>query len=165
MTQDDVRAKFLAALDRADVGVSDWEAGFLESCLGQFNFSPKQRIAIDKMRDKYDHKIGFNPDNSNRLAAKAAEEARRLPIGRHRFVARAGQPRPGFKKREEQHVVEVVRAKSHVLKLEWTPIVPGSVKVAGIPLDAWFIDLETGLIKAPFVRDGDKVEYDFYPNG
>lgn len=78
MTQDDVRANFLAALDRADVNVSDFEASFIESNLDRFNFSPKQRIAIDKMMAKYADTIRFQPEKGPSLAARAEAEEKRL---------------------------------------------------------------------------------------
>jgi len=89
MTQDDIRANFLSALDRADVDVTTWEAGFLESCLDRFNFTPKQRIAIDKMMAKYEDEIGFNAEKGQSLAARAADEEKRLKLDINRCVARA----------------------------------------------------------------------------
>jgi len=61
MTKDDNYANFLAALDRAahEVEVSDWEASFIESNLSSFSFSPKQRLIIEKMIDKYAKRIGW----------------------------------------------------------------------------------------------------------
>ncbi len=59
MARDDCYAAFLLALDRSDVTVSDWEAGFIESNLDRFSFSPKQRAMIEKMMDKYAERIGF----------------------------------------------------------------------------------------------------------
>lgn len=78
MTQDDTRANFLTALDRADIDVSSFEAEFIESNLDRFNFSPKQRISIDKMMAKYADKIKFNPDKGPSLAARAEAEEERL---------------------------------------------------------------------------------------
>ena len=59
MTNDDRYAAFLLALDRSEVTVSDWEAGFIEINLDRFGFSPKQRAMIEKMMDKYAERIGF----------------------------------------------------------------------------------------------------------
>lgn len=60
MTKDDNYANFLLALDRAEnVEVSSWEAGFIESNLDRFSFSPKQRLIIDKLIEKYAEKIGW----------------------------------------------------------------------------------------------------------
>ena len=91
MTKDDIRANFLAALDRSDIDVTDWEANFLDSCLDRFNFTPRQQAAIDKMMTKYEDKIGFNPDNAATVAARAAEETNRLKrdMSRCRAVATA----------------------------------------------------------------------------
>lgn len=88
MTQDDIRANFIAALDRADVEVTGWEAGFIDSCLDRFNFSPKQRVAIDKMMAKYEDAIGFNAEKGQSLAARAAEEEKRLKKDWTRCVAK-----------------------------------------------------------------------------
>ena len=87
MTQDDIRANFLAALDRAGVNVSDFEASFLESNLARFNFSPKQRVAIDKMMARYADKIRFEPSKGPSLAQRAAEEEKRL-ADQHRHLRR-----------------------------------------------------------------------------
>lgn len=77
MTQDDVRANFLAALSRADVVLSSFEASFTASSLSCFNFSRKQRLSIDRMMAKYAAKIGFNGEDKS-LAARAEAEAERV---------------------------------------------------------------------------------------
>jgi len=59
MTKDDRYAAFLLALDRADVEVTSWEAGFIDSNLDRFNFSPKQRVLIEKLIEKYGERIGW----------------------------------------------------------------------------------------------------------
>lgn len=87
MTQDDIRANFLAALDRADVNVSDFEASFIESNTTTFNFSPKQRVAIDRMMAKYADKIKFNESKGPTLAQRAAAEEERL-AAEHRKLRR-----------------------------------------------------------------------------
>lgn len=91
MTRDDVRANFLSALDRANLDVTDWEASFLDSCLGRFNFSPRQQVAIDKMMTKYEDKIGFNAEKGPTLAARAAIEETKLKrdVSRCRAMATA----------------------------------------------------------------------------
>ncbi len=90
MTKDDIRANFLAALDRADLDVTDWEASFLDSCLGRFNFSPRQQVAIDMMT-KYEDRIGFNAEKGATVATRAADETNRLKrdVSRCRAVAGA----------------------------------------------------------------------------
>jgi len=53
------RIKFLEALaDSDDVDVTDWEAEFIESCLGRQSLSPKQIQIVDKLFWKYDQKMG-----------------------------------------------------------------------------------------------------------
>lgn len=60
MAQDDIRVNFLLALDRAKVTLTAWEAGFVDSCLGQFSFSRKQAASIDRMMGKYADKVTVN---------------------------------------------------------------------------------------------------------
>ncbi len=92
MTQDDIRANFLAALDRAhaSLDVTDFEASFIESNLDRFNFSPKQRIAIDKMMAKYADEIKFNADKGPSLAARAAAEEERIAAENRKFRTLSG---------------------------------------------------------------------------
>lgn len=79
MTQDDTRANFLAALSRAEgVKLSSFESSFVASNLSSFNFSRKQRIAIDRMMAKYADQIKFYPERGPSLAARAAAEEERL---------------------------------------------------------------------------------------
>jgi hypothetical protein len=60
MTQDDIYASFILALDRAEnVTVSDREADFIESNLDRFSFSRKQGAWIEQMIEKYADKIGW----------------------------------------------------------------------------------------------------------
>lgn len=59
---DKERLKFLCRLDLSDsVSVTDWEASFIESHIGEahVDFSPKQREAIDRMIEKYGARIGW----------------------------------------------------------------------------------------------------------
>lgn len=81
MTQDDTRAKFLVALREAraqkKVNLTEFEGGFVEDCYDQFNYSPRQRNAIDKMRHKYAAAIGFH-DSGSKLAAEAKKEEERV---------------------------------------------------------------------------------------
>ena len=52
------RREFLNDLDNSHrVEVTDWEAEFLESTMEQRSFSPKQRVVIDRMIDKYDRHL------------------------------------------------------------------------------------------------------------
>lgn len=52
--EDEIRAEFLKDLDDAEhVTLRDWELGFVESNLSRTTFSEKQRIIIDRMRDRY----------------------------------------------------------------------------------------------------------------
>jgi hypothetical protein len=60
MAQDDIRVNFLLALERAKVTLTAWEAGFVDSCLGQFSFSRKQAASIDRMIAKYSDKVTVN---------------------------------------------------------------------------------------------------------
>lgn len=49
-------AEFLRDLDEDDeLEVSDWEAKFIQDNLGRKVFSPKQRIVIRKLHEKYGH--------------------------------------------------------------------------------------------------------------
>ena len=48
---------FLKRLDEADVTVSDWEAGFIESNLTREHFSEKQREIVLKLMEKYSRRI------------------------------------------------------------------------------------------------------------
>lgn len=60
MTQDDIYASFILALDRAEnVTVSDREADFIESNLDRFSFSRKQGAWIERMIEKYADRIGW----------------------------------------------------------------------------------------------------------
>lgn len=95
MTQDDIRANFLAALDRAELDVTDFEASFIESNMDRFNFSPRQRIAIDKMMAKYEDKIKFNASKGPSLAARAAAEEEKMAaeLRKNQRVVIGGQVR------------------------------------------------------------------------
>ena len=50
---------FLVQLDNATFEVTDWEAKFIETCLGREHYSPKQREQIMKLIEKYGRKIGY----------------------------------------------------------------------------------------------------------
>lgn len=54
---DALRHDFLVDLDDAAFDLTDWEAQFLDSNLHNTRFSPAQRTAIDRMRDKYQNKL------------------------------------------------------------------------------------------------------------
>lgn len=52
--EDEIRAEFLKDLDDAEhINLRDWELGFVESNLSRTTFSEKQRIIIDRMRERY----------------------------------------------------------------------------------------------------------------
>lgn len=59
MTNDEIRA-FLRQLDNAEVDVNAWEAEFIASNLTRENFSGKQREIVQKLRDRYGRRIGFD---------------------------------------------------------------------------------------------------------
>jgi hypothetical protein len=53
---DDEIHKFLVSLDEdEELDVTPWEAEFVESNLDRQSFSPKQRIVIRKLNEKYGH--------------------------------------------------------------------------------------------------------------
>jgi len=59
MTNDEIRA-FLRQLNNAEVDVNAWEAEFIASNLTRENFSGKQREIVQKLRDRYGRRIGFD---------------------------------------------------------------------------------------------------------
>ena len=156
MTQDDRRINFLLALDRSDeVTLSGFELDFVASNLDRFNFSPKQRVIIDKLIDKYEVKIGWNPDNTKLAERRIAEQARWN--SRRSCVAMARKPR------ETEHAKERLTKVGGVLKLGRSPVKVGSIVRNGARVEDWWIDYATGVFKAcPFLAEGDAVEYDFY---
>lgn len=187
MTQDDIRANFLLALDRAeDVNVSAFEAEFIESNLARFSFSPKQRVVIDKLMAKYEVAINFNPDRP-KLAERAAKEEAVWNRDPKRMVAKAPKPtvnrgQLGWKQFAQQmpsnqfaarprparptaHIKEKLRRNNSIpeWRLSWFPVKPGTVKRNGARLEEWFIDYATGVLHdCPFLQDGDEMEYDHY---
>ncbi len=50
---------FLKQLDESDVEVSDWEAGFIESCMTREFFTGAQREKIMGLMTKYGKRIGY----------------------------------------------------------------------------------------------------------
>ncbi len=56
-SEDDSRRAFLQMLDGASLEVTDWEAKFIESCMNQRNYTPRQREKIDQMRKEYEHRL------------------------------------------------------------------------------------------------------------
>ena len=178
MTQDDKRVNFLLALDRSEeVTLSGFELDFVASNLDRFNFSPKQRVIIDKLMEKYEVAIGWNPDNT-RLAERQIAEQAKWNVPRNRFStqairpqARAGAaPLPSFvararPARKTEHMKEKVQRVNGTLKLSRSPVKVGTVVRNGARIEDWWIDYATGTFKnCPFLAVGDEVEYDFYPN-
>ena len=186
MTQDDKRVNFLLALDRSDeVTLSGFELDFVASNLDRFNFSPKQRVIIDKLMAKYEVAIGWNPDNT-RLAERQIAEQAKWSVPRDRFAAKAPRPtikqagRFGYKEfadqlpsfvararpaRKTEHCKEKVQRVNGTLKLSHSPVKVGTVVRNGARMEDWWIDYATGTFKdCPFLAIGDEVEYDFYPN-
>lgn len=54
------RAEFLQDLDDSGtIEVTDWEARFIESNLGVFSFTPKQRETIAGLMTKYARRLGW----------------------------------------------------------------------------------------------------------
>ena len=51
--QNVARVEFLRCLADARVGLTDWEAQFIESNLGRAWFTEKQKSVIDQLRTKY----------------------------------------------------------------------------------------------------------------
>ena len=45
--------ELLEELDNMDRALTDWEVNFIESVLQQGTLSAKQKIVIDKMKEKY----------------------------------------------------------------------------------------------------------------
>lgn len=55
---DTERHEFIARLDAAPFNVTDWEAGFIETCMDwEGDFTPRQRDAIDRLMEKYAHQL------------------------------------------------------------------------------------------------------------
>lgn len=105
MTKDDTRVNFLLALDRADISVTGWEAGFLDSCLGQFSFSKAQGDSIDRMMAKYADRIGFKAAACESLAQQAARAETDWNRQRSRFTASSLRRTP-------RQIVAPVRARN-----------------------------------------------------
>ena len=56
--EDAGRMQFLRRLDEAPFEVTEWEAQFIESFLkAPRNFTPRQREAVDKMREHYQGRL------------------------------------------------------------------------------------------------------------
>jgi len=51
-------ADFLKALDNAkDIEVDDWDAGFIGTNLNRQSFSPKQRVIVERMIERYGSRL------------------------------------------------------------------------------------------------------------
>jgi hypothetical protein len=54
MAQDETTQALLTALDTMARDVTEWEAGFLDSCMRQtYPLTPKQRAVLVRMADQY----------------------------------------------------------------------------------------------------------------
>lgn len=157
MTQDDQRANFLLALDRSDkVELSGFELDFVASNLDRFNFSPRQRLVIDKLIAKYDALIDWNP-NRNKVAERAAAEEAVMRSGVC-TLARAGKP----PLRKTEKVKERLKRVNGKFILDWHPIVSRSVIRFGIRMEDHWINYATGELKAPYLCERDEIVYEFY---
>jgi len=159
MTQDDQRANFLLALDRSDaVEVSGFEAEFLESNLARFSFSHKQRVIIDKMIVKYSEPIKWNPGR-NLIAERAAQEQKEWDKNPARYLAQAHKQ---LRRTERIHEKLKRRASDKRFCLDHHPIVRGSVLHCRVRMEDHWVDCLTGVLKAPFLSEGDDMEYEYF---
>ena len=61
----------MLALQRSGIKLTLFEASLVDSCLGQFSFSPRQKRSIDTMRAKYDEALKALNGDKPSLAAQA----------------------------------------------------------------------------------------------
>lgn len=82
---DSDRRTFVQALDAADFEVTDWEAGFIESCLKFRSYTDKVRAQIDRLIGKYGHRVKWKdaptpkaPVRSQTRVAYVPDDAQKL---------------------------------------------------------------------------------------
>lgn len=110
MSADDLRVNFLLELERAALPLNAFEKGFVDSCLGQFNFSPKQRSVIVKLQVKYEDQLKALAGGQPSLAARAQQAEMAQARDRSRFAVQAGQPLNPVLKRTQQVTRVVAQA-------------------------------------------------------